>query len=212
MVRLTLLVATWLLVGYHARSRRPALLAWAAVSLVALGLLALPGRPYSEDGLRQAVVGAWRGYDGTRYIWGGENRLGIDCSGLVRRGLIDATWRVGLRTLNPRLIRASCRLAWHDCSARALGENHNGVCRGLGAAASLNTADERLLLPGDLAVTASGVHTLGYLGDGTWIQAEPGAGRVIIEHAPGQDPWFDMPVTLHRWSLLATPPGGSPTP
>ena len=55
--------------------------------------------------LRQKYVDSLVRYEGTKYVWDGENRLGIDCSGLVRKGLIDAAVRAGISTWNPRLIR-----------------------------------------------------------------------------------------------------------
>jgi hypothetical protein len=59
------------------------------------------------------------------------------------------------------------------------------------------------LLPGDLAVTASGVHILAYLGGDMWIQAEPGIGAVaILNGRHDVNGWFQQPVTTHRWSVL----------
>jgi len=51
-------------------------------------LLFLPGRPVDTEMLTQAYCDSLRSYRDTRYVWGGENQLGIDCSGLVRRGLV----------------------------------------------------------------------------------------------------------------------------
>jgi hypothetical protein len=59
------------------------------VGIVAI-FLALPGRSAQPQQLRQRYLNALENYSGTRYIWGGEGRLGIDCSGLVRGGLISA--------------------------------------------------------------------------------------------------------------------------
>src|SRR5882672_11079140 len=68
---------------------------WLRMALVGLPLLAaifllLPGQPISPAPLRQDYVRALRRFEGTRYIWGGENRLGIDCSGLMRTALINS--------------------------------------------------------------------------------------------------------------------------
>src|SRR4051794_38171651 len=91
--------------------------------LISLFML-LPTRKFDASILRQRYVASLLGYEGTRYIWGGENWLGIDCSGLVRSGLINANSRYGIATLNPGLVRESLDLWWYDCSARALGEGH----------------------------------------------------------------------------------------
>ena len=34
------------------------------------------------------------------YYWGGENKIGIDCSGLIRKSLIVANYKRGLLTLH----------------------------------------------------------------------------------------------------------------
>src|SRR5688500_6038169 len=50
---------------------------------LALGLvLLLPGRGVDAMDLRARMVTALRHYEGVSYVWGGENALGIDCSGL----------------------------------------------------------------------------------------------------------------------------------
>ena len=58
------------------------------VPLVLLGfavlVLVVPGRKQDAGSLRRQYVAALQQYEGTRYIWGGENRFGIDCSGLVQ--------------------------------------------------------------------------------------------------------------------------------
>ena len=54
--------------------------------------------------LRSKYILAVQGYEGTPYVWGGENRMGIGCSGLVREGLIQANLQQGITTLNPTLV------------------------------------------------------------------------------------------------------------
>lgn len=59
------------------------------------------------------------------------------------------------------------------------------------------------LVPGDLAVTTSGVHILAYAGEGKWIQADPGIGAVAtLDGRTADNVWFRTPVTTHRWQLL----------
>lgn len=162
-----------------------------------------PGRPYSTEGLRAATVAALRSYEGTLYFWGGENRFGIDCSGLVRRALIDASLREGLTTANPALVRDGLALWWNDSTARQLGEGYLGLTTSVGEGRSINSLDPSMLEPGDLAVTASGVHVLGYAGDSTWVEADPTFLRVMVVRVPEPtNPWFETPVRIVRWRAL----------
>ena len=167
------------------------------------GFLICPGRNYDRKQLRDAYVHALRSYEGTRYIWGGEDMLGIDCSGLVRAGLIKATFKEGLLTFNPRLARFAVSLWWHDASAEALGQEYRQQTKRLFATSSINELDQNKVVPGDIAVTTSGVHVLAYLGDGEWIEADPNLGKVVIVQVPAEkNPWFQEPVKVLRWCEL----------
>ena len=140
-----------------------------AISLVGVGTallvwVSIPGGALDPQRLREEYVEALKRYDGTRYIWGGENRIGIDCSGLVRNGLIDANVSVGLRAGNPRPIRTALDMWWYDCSAKALRDGYRAYTVPLFTAPSINSITNALLMPGDIAVTANGVHVLAYLG------------------------------------------------
>jgi hypothetical protein len=47
---------------------------------------------------------------------------------------------------------------------------------------------------------ADGIHTLAYLGNSTWIEADPGPMHVILARAPGNpDPYFNKRVRVMRW-------------
>lgn len=67
----------------------------------------------------------------------------------------------------------------------------------------ISQMDDRGLEPGDLAVTTNGRHVLAYLGDGYWIQADPGLGKVATLHGTrDKNRWFETPITTHRWTIL----------
>lgn len=168
------------------------------------GLSALPARPLpSTNSLRDDYVAGLRRYDGVTYYWGGESPKGIDCSGLVRRGLIDSLFWRGVRIGDPGLIRRSISLWWNDTTARALGEQHTGQTVHVLNASSINSLDHTQLLPGDLAVTRNGLHIMAYLGNNVWIEADPTAGRVIQVTVPAPDNgWFQMPVSIMRWNIF----------
>lgn len=175
-----------------------------AITALTATFLALPSRGIpSAAALRADYIAGLQRYDGVTYYWGGESSLGIDCSGLIRRGLIDALLRRGVRTLDPGLVREAIGLWWNDCTASALGEQHRGLTVRLLDTPSVNELDHSRVLPGDLAVTHNGVHIMAYLGERRWIEADPMAGKVITLAAPTHDnEWFRTPMTIVRWRIL----------
>jgi len=186
--------------GVVFRQRKGVVSALAAGAVVIAGLALLPGRTPNPASLRAEYVRALQGFQGTAYIWGGENGVGIDCSGLVRCGWIDANLRTGLRTLNPGLDQQAARLWWQDRSAQELGKGYRDRMILAPSSTTLDALDYTLMQPGDVGVTQSGVHTLAYLGDRTWIEADPLAGSVITVQAPAaRNPWFEQPMKILYW-------------
>ena len=163
----------------------------------------LPGKPMDQIALRADYLERLRGFGGTVYVWGGESRTGIDCSGLPRRALRDALFHQGVTGMNGAAFREWARQWWFDTSAKAMGEGYRGFTRPIGIEGKLRELDFNRLEPGDLAVTRSGVHVMIYVGNGCWIQADPKPGKVVISQ-PSSDPsvWFDMEVSIHRWTVL----------
>ncbi len=204
MVVLALGFLLWL--GFFVLAWKRRALRWSVLvaTVLAGGFLLLPARraPPIEP-LRTSYLAALQRYEGVKYYWGGENARGIDCSGLIRRGLIDAHLRRGVETFDPGEVRRAIALWWNDCTASALGEGHQGLTVPVAATASLNALDHTQILPGDRAVTQSGIHILSYLGERRWIEADPAVGKVIIVTAPSADNlWFQGPMKIVRWRAL----------
>ncbi len=177
---------------------------WIPVAIpAALGVfLLLPGRAADTAALRAAYVSSLRSYAGTRYVWGGENWFGVDCSGLLRAALVDAHFREAVRTLNPALARHGLWFWWHDESARDMCDGYLGLSLQLDGQKALKDVPAASLLPGDLAVTADGSHVLAYVGEGRWIEADPYTMRVI-ELGPGvESGWWGMKVVPCRWRCM----------
>lgn len=181
---------------------------FARIILLALPVLAaipfcLPAKPMDPVRLRDSYIAAMRGMEGTPYVWGGESHRGTDCSGLPRRALRDALWESGLQQANGAAFRDWVRQWWFDTSAKALGENYRGFTRPTGVTGKLRDLDFTTLVRGDLAVTADGRHVMVYLGNGEWVQADPGPFKVTIQRpAENSNPWFDTIVRIQRWTIL----------
>jgi len=175
------------------------------VTLLAGGFLVFPGRSLpAADALRTDYVAGLRRYEGVNYYWGGESPKGIDCSGLVRRGLIDSLFFRGLRTLDPGLVRRALLLWEDDATASALGQQYDGLTVHLFETPGINQLDHTKILPGDLAVTRDGAHIMAYLGENRWIEADPTVGRVITVSVPANDnDWFCRPMNLVRWNVFS---------
>ncbi len=177
-------------------------------TLLVLPLLAalpfcLPSKPINPGKLRDRYVAAMGRMEGTRYLWGGESRRGIDCSGLPRLALRDALLEEGWVNTNGAAFREWACQWWFDTSAKALGEGYRGFTRPLGIRGKLSELDSKILSRGDLAVTTDGRHVMVYYGNSQWIQADPMSFKVTISTAdPKQNPWFAAAVSIHRWSLL----------
>jgi hypothetical protein len=152
--------------------------------------------------LREEYVAALRRYQGVKYYWGGESPKGIDCSGLIRRGLIDSMFLRRIRTGDGGLVRFSLWLWWHDCTARDLGDG-DGFTTHLFFTKNINELSDSKILPGDLAVTSGGSHIMAYLGNKQWIEADPLIGKVITVTAPSKENvFFYEPVNIVRWNLF----------
>ncbi len=190
-----------LLISLWSRRRMRRLLL--ILPLAAILPFVLPGKPMDRLALRAGYVEGLRSFEGAVYVWGGESRSGIDCSGLPRRALRDALFHQGVTGMNGDALREWARQWWFDTSARAMGEGYRGFTRAVGIFGPLRKLDFTQLEPGDLAITADGRHVMVHLENGNWIQADPGPGKVEISN-PETDPrgWFDSEVFVWRWSIL----------
>jgi hypothetical protein len=189
--------------GLLVRRSKTALAIFSLCAISPVAFLLAPGRPLDSRQLAERYRVELLRYQGTRYVWGGENRLGIDCSGLVRIALVNAMLRQGIATANPALVRSGLSLWWHDKSALSLRDGGDGTTIPITSADSINAIDCSEIHLGDLAVTASGVHVMAYAGDHLWVEADPNRHRVIAAVAPvPNNSWFATKVRVMRWIVL----------
>lgn len=158
------------------------------------------GNPDSEA-LRRRFVERLTDYDGVRYVYGGENHRGVDCSGLVRAAMVRALVDRGVASLDSRMLRSAFALWWQDTNAIQLGKGANGFTLPIRDGSPLPMRAAQDLRPGDLAVTTSGSHVLAYLGNQRWIEADPDAARVQIVDL-NTSRIADQEVLLVTWRWL----------
>lgn len=196
-------VLLWIGLLWLVRRRRSArwIIGLAPVALAIPFLL--PGRGIDADRVRDGYVERMERLESTGYFWGGETARGIDCSGLPRKALRDSLFSEGIRGFNGAAIRLAFRHWWFDASAKALRDGYRGYATPLGVSGTVRGMDYSQLLPGDFVVTDDGVHVMCFLGGNRWIQADPGAGRVVIENGRTADNrWLEAPAGAFRWSVL----------
>jgi len=206
MLRLALLAAlggAWLGSLILAWKKKPVRIALLVLPILFAVPFLLPARPLDQDELRRDYLRRMVGFEGTRYHWGGEGSLGIDCSGLPRRALRQSLLSYGIRHADGGALRMVLEQWWFDASARALSEGYRDYTVPLATFGTIEKMDYADLAPGDLAVTTDRRHVLAYAGGDRWIQADPGIGFVGTMHGrTAKNPWFQREVTLHRWSIF----------
>jgi hypothetical protein len=174
---------------------------YAAVAL----FLAWPShRAVDRSSLQSKYCAALKSYLGCRYVWGGQGYFGIDCSGLMQKGMMDALATRGMSSLDPALLRNSFSLYWQRTTAMVIGQGFSGRTVPVTTCSSLNALDYSLVQPGDMAVTALGDHVMAYLGNRTWIAADPEVGKVTTFTIPEpKNAYFFTPMRIVRWKILA---------
>ena len=183
--------------------KKPVRIALCIVPALAIAPFLLPGKPVNVSELREDYLKRMVSYQGTIYHWGGENRRGIDCSGLPRKAMREALFSNGIRKLDGGSLRLFLKHWWNDASAKALAEGHLGYTIPTGQSGTIASMDYSGLIPGDLVVTKDRRHIFAYLGNDRWIQVDPGAEKVTIENGrTSPNTWFDVTVTSHRWAIL----------
>lgn len=172
--------------------------------LVLIGLLIgtvfIPGNPQPS---RETYVRRLRACEGVSYVWGGENWRGLDCSGLLRQGYMQACLFDAVQNLDPRLLRKGFDVWLWDASAKELLSGYDSRTIDQGIEGTINSLHENHLQIGDMAITKDGVHCLAYLGKSEWVSADPALGRVVITKAPDRDfSWFSSTIRVVRWQAL----------
>ncbi|MEI6178888.1 MAG: hypothetical protein WCS43_18490, partial [Verrucomicrobiota bacterium] len=94
------LILLWLATLAFLRARKTLKVIVFLLPIAAAFPFVLPGKKIDPGVLCARYVERLQAYDGTRYVWGGESAVGIDCSGLPRKSLRDALLEQGWRNAN----------------------------------------------------------------------------------------------------------------
>ena len=162
----------------------------------------LADRPYSATRLRHNYLHSLKNSEGITYVWGGENFLGIDCSGLPRRSIMNALFKESFLSFSSQAFLKALDIWIFDSSAKALDEGYHNQTRYIASFSSIKHISPKLS-KGDLAVTQDGVHVLVYLGNDIWKQADPIHGSVH-RGSPFKEAndWYNEPVNIVRWRVF----------
>lgn len=187
--------------------RRPRVVLPVLASMALLVLVGFAtGGNANRASMRSEYVNRLKAYDHVRYVWGGETRFGIDCSGLARTALWETMLGTGTKARDWQLISQAARFWSRDLSAADMLAGTHGYTRVIGRTGGLTDPSllrmrrDFVLEPGDLAVAGGGSHVLIYVGDDVWIEANPEDGMVVQNQAKGSNrSYFRMPATILRW-------------
>lgn len=197
------LIALWIYSIFLIRKNKIIKITLILFPVILFTLLSFNGPAIDKEVIRTEYISSLKKYDGTKYLWGGETSLGIDCSGLVRRGLIDTYIRLGILNISPQYIRKGIYLWFNDLSAEALGNEYKNHTTLILSNQTVNSTDYEKIREGDIMVTTSGVHTMVYIGNQEWIQADPVKHKVFISKPPDENnPWYKASSNILRWSDL----------
>ncbi|NLI59002.1 MAG: C40 family peptidase [Clostridium sp.] len=203
LLMITSLIALWIYILFLTYKNKIIKITLILLPIILLAFLSLNGPLIDKEFVRDEYVNSLKKYNGTKYLWGGETSLGIDCSGLVRRGLIDTYIRLGILNMSPQYIRKGIYLWFNDLSAEALGNEYRNYTTLILSNQTLNNTDYEKIKKGDIMVTTNGIHTMVYIGNQEWIQADPAKQRVFISKAPDENnPWYKASSNILRWSDL----------
>lgn len=172
--------------------------------LIITGYLPLMTTHTTQRKLQREYITALKNYEGTAYATPGY-ASGMSCSALVRQALIDVTEGDGMINFDAHLVNASFQILTHPCLANELRQSCNSQLSLVMNAANINGLSDDELDIGDIAVVGDpiGIHTLAYIGNKTWIHADPLTGKVIATQASlAHYYWFTLRVRVMRWNIL----------
>lgn len=171
---------------------KKSLFRYLSISLLFISILALVLTTKDKAPNRIYFIEALKAYKDTVYVWGGENKSGIDCSGLIRMSMRDAYIKENLW--------GNAFLIWFfDVAARDFKNKYTKILINYGQYNSIRKIPDNELIPGSIVVTANGIHTFAYLGDHLWVQASPNDNKVTIKNSEENDPYFNDQILIYKF-------------
>ncbi|MBS1798045.1 MAG: C40 family peptidase [Acidobacteria bacterium] len=152
-------------------------------------------RPVTVEQKRDDYVASLKSYEGMNYARYGDDS-GISCSTLIRRAFVETN---GLDGPSRAFIDA------HPCDSDEMESGCGGQLTGVLKADSLKSLDYSRIEEGDIAIIGNdeGLHAMAYIGNETWIHADPITEKVIeIDEPEENDDWVTFRVNVMRWNAL----------
>ncbi|HAN09867.1 MAG TPA: hypothetical protein DCP90_04555 [Clostridiales bacterium] len=157
----------------------------------------------SDELIRLSYIENLKNYENTNYMSGGENRIGIDSSGLIRRPMIDTFIEMGFKTKNMQYIRMALSIWMDDYAISDIYNNYKGMYIDILKFCSICEITDKNIKSGDILIYDNYSQVYIYLGNNEWIEVNPHDKKTIIVSAiPALSIMREISGKVVRWKVL----------
>ncbi|HCC07619.1 MAG TPA: hypothetical protein DEP72_05610 [Clostridiales bacterium] len=157
----------------------------------------------SNELINACYVENLKDYENTKYMSGGENGIGIDSSGLVRRPMIDTFIEMGLLTKNMQYIRVALRIWLDDYAISDIYNNYKDMYIDIQKFSSISEITDKTIKSGDILIYDNCSQVYIYLGNNEWIEVNANDKKTIIVSAiPALCIVQEISGKVVRWKVI----------